>query len=237
MAPAAARGEKTPLEHGGNRSVCLVEGKQTATHCKQQRGEASPELQALTVTAPRAKTKSSRSLVERRMGLSGFRRQARFTSSKLLPENTKSMAEHIPAAAKPSGNPRAPGPGWKSSFHKESQQPSTLAFTWKAFPGADRKAKLAVTNTALPKPRGHLSPELSELMMSSLCTRVKRGALTLLLNNEGNEWREHKRFGEGWRKKQLFSPSALFDILARSHWKGREKPMKVVPSWKWNLGN
>lgn len=66
-------------------------------HVVSSRGEASPELQALMVTAQRGKMKSSRSLVERRMGLSGLSRKPGFTSSKLLPvpENTEGITEHI----------------------------------------------------------------------------------------------------------------------------------------------
>lgn len=136
MAPVADRGEKTPFEDAGNRCVCLLEGILTATRCKQQGGEASPELQALMVTAQRGKMKPSRNYVERRVGLFGLSRKPGFTNSKLLPmpENTESITEHIPAAAKPQVNQELQGQaGWKRRLHKESDQTPTLGFTCKAF--------------------------------------------------------------------------------------------------------
>lgn len=44
MAPVSDTGEKTPFEDDVNRYVYMLEGTQTATHCKQQRGKVSPEL-------------------------------------------------------------------------------------------------------------------------------------------------------------------------------------------------
>lgn len=98
---------------------------------------------------PRGVKMKSGSLVERRMGLSGLSRKRGFTSSKFLPvhENTEGITEHIPAAAKGTGEPRAPWPG---RLGKQLPQRASIRLLLLVSPerlcsGADRKASLAVT--------------------------------------------------------------------------------------------
>lgn len=181
------------------------------------------------------------------MGLSGLSRKPGFTSSKLLPvtENTEGITEHIPAAANPAGKPKARWPGRleKQLPQRVSTRLLLLVSPERLFSRSWQKSQPGCHFTqSYPSPGSSVSRPLwthDVIPVRSLQGWLtwKRGGLTPILNNGEDEWREHKRFGEGWRKKQLLSPSALFDTLAPSHCEGREKPMKVVPSYKRNLSN